>query len=99
MWKNVLPVALTAVALLSAQGPPTFADEFNETSLNLGKWSPHDPFGGKRSGDLALTSPDAITLSGGEAHLTARHQGGEIPYVSAVMTTRGTFAQMYGRFE
>jgi beta-glucanase (GH16 family) len=99
MWKNVLTVMLTAAALLCAQGPPTFVDEFNDNGLDLGKWSPHDPFGGKRSGDLALTSPDAITVSGGEAHLTARHEGGETPYVSGVMTTRGTFAQMYGRFE
>jgi beta-glucanase (GH16 family) len=99
MHKKILLVMMALAVLARAQGPAAFADEFNGSSLDLGKWSPHDPFGGKRSGDLALVSPDAITVSGGEAHLTARHEGGEIPYVSAVMTTRGTFAQIYGRFE
>ena len=99
MWQKILLAGLTVAVLAHAQGPPAFADEFNNTSLDLAKWSPHDPFGGKRSGELALTSPDAIIVSGGQAHLTARHEGGEIPYVSGVMTTRGTFAQIYGRFE
>jgi hypothetical protein len=73
MWKKILLAGLTVAVLACAQGPPAFADEFNDNGLDLAKWSPHDPFGGKRSGELALTSPDAITVSGGEAHLTARH--------------------------
>jgi beta-glucanase (GH16 family) len=84
--------------LLLAQKPPdrnwvlTFADEFNGTELDLAKWSPHEP------GGQALDSqPDAVTLSGGQLHVTARRAAKG--YIPGIVTTFGTFAQRYGRFE
>ena len=85
-----------------APGPEwtlTFSDEFEGADLDLSKWSPHDPFGGRRSGELAGALPEAITVAAGQALISARHQGGDPPYTSGIMTTRGTFAQTYGRFE
>lgn len=110
MCRNVILAVAVGSVLLSAQsfaparpGELTFAEEFDGNALDLTKWSPHDPFGGKRSGELALTSPEAITVSGGVAHITASRpatsQAEEIPFISGVMSTRGTFSQMYGRFE
>ena len=77
----------------------TFAEEFDGTALDLTRWSPHAPSGGRLAGELALAAPDAILVSGGQAHITARRQAGDLPFVSGVITTRGTFSQQYGRFE
>ncbi len=104
MWK--ISLTLTSVVCLLAQvSAPgkewtlVFADEFEGSVLDLTRWSPHDPFGNKRIGELARAVPEAITVSDGQAMISARHEGGEPPFTSGVMTTRGTFAQMYGRFE
>ncbi len=70
----------------------TFADEFDGTQLDLAKWSPHEPGGPARD-----AHPEAITLSGGQLHVTARHASKG--YVPGIVTTFGTFAQRYGRFE
>jgi beta-glucanase (GH16 family) len=73
-----------------------FADEFNSSSIDYRKWSPHAPgkivFGGQQT-----WSPAAITFSGGEAHLTAAKTANG--YTSAAMTTLGSFEQKFGRFE
>ena len=104
MWKITLGLT-SAVCLLAQVSAPgkqwtlVFTDEFEGSALNLTRWSPHDPFGDKRSGELARAVPEAITVSAGQAMISARHEGGEPPFTSGVMTTRGTFAQMYGRFE
>jgi beta-glucanase (GH16 family) len=85
-------------ALLLAQKPHdsnwvlTFADEFDGAELDLGKWSPHEPGGQARD-----AHPEAITLGGGQLHVTARRANKG--YVQGIVTTFGTFAQRYGRFE
>jgi beta-glucanase (GH16 family) len=75
---------------------PTFADEFDGATLNYSKWSPHPP------GKLVLSGrqewlPEAVDISGGQAHITARKT--QTGYTSGIITTFGTFAQTYGRFE
>lgn len=94
---NALPLLLIP-ALLLAQKPHdgnwvlTFADEFDGAELDLAKWSPHEPGGQARD-----AHPEAITIGGGQLHLTARRTG--TGYIPGIVTTFGTFAQRYGRFE
>ena len=73
-----------------------FQEEFDGSVLNFGKWIPHAP------GKLLLPGvqdwvPEAIQVSGGQAHITARRT--QTGYTSGIVTTFGTFAQTYGRFE
>ncbi len=68
----------------------SFADEFNGAELDLSKWSSHEP--GKQT-----SSPDLIKVSDGQLHLIAKRAAKG--YVSGIVTTFGTFAQRYGRFE
>lgn len=86
----------------------TFADEFNGSEPDLSRWVPHDPWGQARDRQLQAWVPDAVSISGGQLHLIAtrttearpvRYDGKEREYVSGIVTTFGTFAQMYGRFE
>ena len=73
-----------------------FDEEFNAPSINYDKWSPHAPgkvvFEGQQS-----WIPGAIVISGGQAHLTAAISANT--YTSGMMTTLGSFAQKFGRFE
>jgi beta-glucanase (GH16 family) len=73
-----------------------FAEEFDGIALNYSKWSPHAP------GKLILSGiqswvPDAVEISGGQAHIVARRTS--TGYTSGILTTFDTFAQTYGRFE
>ncbi len=87
-------------ALLLAQKPVdksfpwalTFSDEFDGTELDLARWSPHEPGGQARD-----AHPEAITIGGGQLHVTARRANKG--YIPGIVTTFGTFAQRYGRFE
>ena len=106
------PLLLICASLL-AQKPQTdwvmtFDDEFDGSELDLGRWSPHDPFGHARDGQIQAFAPEAVSVSGGQLHLKAqatteakpvRDDGKDREYVSGIVTTFGTFAQMYGRFE
>jgi beta-glucanase (GH16 family) len=91
---------LLAASIALAQKPAekssawvlTFADEFDGAELDLAKWSPHEPGGQARD-----AHPDAITQSGGQLHVTARRANRG--YIPGIVTTFGTFAQRYGRFE
>jgi beta-glucanase (GH16 family) len=89
---------LLAASIALAQKPHdnnwvlTFADEFDGAELDLAKWSPHEPGGQARD-----AHPEAITVSGGQLHVTARRANKG--YVQGIVTTFGTFAQRYGRFE
>lgn len=105
---NPLPLILIS-SLLLAQKPPqppdvsanwilTFADEFNNSELDLARWVPHDPWGQTRDRQLQAWALDSITLGGGQLHLVAARTA-EAKYVSGIVTTLGTFAQLYGRFE
>jgi beta-glucanase (GH16 family) len=87
----------------------TFADEFNGKELDLARWVPHDPSRTSRDLQLQAYAPESLALSGGQLHIVARRTAAnEIPvhydgqdreYISGVVTTYGTFAQTYGRFE
>ncbi len=73
-----------------------FDEEFNSSMMDYSKWSPHAP------GKVVLEGqqtwiPGAIAISGGQAHLTARKTAAG--YTSGVLTTLGSFAQKFGRFE
>lgn len=110
-----LPLLLLIAALSPAQAPKpdpnwvlTFDDEFNGAELDLLHWSPHDPWGRVRDRQLQGFAPEAVTVSGGQLHLTARrtteakpvrYDGADREYVSGTASTFGTFAQQYGRFE
>lgn len=71
----------------------TFSEEFDAAQLNFLKWSPHPP-GKWLIGGIQTWIPTAITLSGGQAHITARKDN-----TSGILTTFGSFAQTWGRFE
>ena len=73
-----------------------FDEEFNSPSINYDKWSPHAPGKVAFEGQQAWL-PGAITLSQGRAHLTASKSASG--YTSGMMTTLGSFAQQFGRFE
>jgi beta-glucanase (GH16 family) len=89
-------VLLTVCCCLGAQTwAPVFSDEFDGSELDFAKWSPHDP-----AGDKAY-EPQAIEVHDGFAHITARRARGLTSggFTSGTMTSYGSFAQMYGRFE
>ena len=65
-----------------------FADEYNGTEIDLMKWVPHEP--AARAETYAL---EAVAVSGGQLHIVARAS------TPGTVTTFGTFAQTYGRFE
>ncbi len=73
-----------------------FTEEFDGASLDFSKWSPHPPARLLLPG-VQEWLPEAIQVSGGQAHIVARKTAGG--YTSGIMTTLGTFAQTYGRFE
>ena len=108
------PLALLLIPLaFTAQKPDpgwilTFAEEFNGTELDLLHWAPHDPWGRERDRQLQAWTPDSVIVSGGQLHLIARraaedkpvrYDGKQREYVSGIVSTFGTFAQTYGRFE
>jgi beta-glucanase (GH16 family) len=88
---------------------PAFVDEFNGTELDLTRWSTHDPWGRVRDRQLQAYVPEAVVVSGGQLHIVAkrtpvnpvpiRYDGKDREYVSGIISTFGTFAQTYGRFE
>jgi beta-glucanase (GH16 family) len=77
----------------------TFDDEFNGALLDLSRWSPHDPWGRARDRQLQTYAPDALQVGGGQLHIVARREENARGYVSGIVSTFGTFAQTYGRFE
>jgi beta-glucanase (GH16 family) len=82
----------------------TFEDDFDGAELDLSKWAPHDPWGRERPREVQAYVPKAIELRDGAAHIAARRErakydGRDREFTSGTMTTYGSFAQMYGRFE
>ena len=65
-----------------------FADEFNGTEIDLMKWVPHEP-----AARAQTYAPQAVAVNGGQLHIVAR------ALTPGTVTTFGTFAQTYGRFE
>ena len=83
----------------SAWGPLTLAfDGYDPALTTQGRYRYAGP-ANWGSGELALITPDSISALEGFGHITARHTSGEASFLSGVMTTRGTFSQMYGRYE
>ena len=108
---NPLPLILISSLFLGQKPAPpspttdiaanwilTFADEFNGSELDLARWVPHDPWGQTRDRQLQAWTLDSIALGGGQLRLVATRTT-EAKYVSGIVTTLGTFAQLYGRFE
>jgi beta-glucanase (GH16 family) len=82
----------------------TFDEPFDGTQLSFPRWAPHDPAGHERNREAQAYVPEGIEVSDGMAHLVARraharYDGREREFTSGMMTTYGSFAQMYGRFE
>jgi len=81
----------------------TFADEFDGTTLDTGKWRTALPWGSRTNpgnGELQYYGDDNVTVSGGSLHLQARRQAvGGMAYTSGAVNTAAAFSQRYGRFE
>ena len=97
---KVAPIfALFLLGTLSAQPAGwvlRFSEEFDGAALTYPKWAPHAP-GNLKSDGIQTWIPEAIEVSGGQAHIVAR--SAKTGYTSGIITTFGTFAQMYGHFE
>ncbi len=97
-----LPLLFLTTLAVHAQRPelkgwePTFTEEFNTKELEFPKWSLHDPWGHPRNRESQLWTPESVELANGSAKLIARKNAG---YTSGIITTYGSFAQTYGRFE
>ena len=97
--RNAKPAAVSGTQDPGNQLPGwvlKFSEEFEDNVLNYTKWSPHPPAKLILDG-LQTWTPEAIEISGGQAHLTARKN--QTGYSSGILTTFDTFAQTYGRFE
>ena len=90
----------------------TFDDEFNGTSLNRGVWVPiTTAASGFHSGpECFVDSPNNVSVANGALTLTVRQEATPFTcsspsgayttqYTSEQVSTYGTFAQAYGRFE
>lgn len=82
----------------------TFSDEFDGEKLDYEKWTPKDPWGVERNGELqgywikAFIPEDGILKVRCEAR-PSFYDGKKRHYRSGMMSTSGKFAQTYGRFE
>ncbi len=99
-------MALLAVAGLAAQPRwvLTFSEDFDGRELSFPKWTPHDPQGHERNREGQAYVTDAVEVKDGVARLVARRQvakydGREREFTSGIITTVGSFAQAFGRFE
>jgi beta-glucanase (GH16 family) len=100
-------VALLALGTVSGQKPDwvlTFSEEFDGKELTFPRWTPHDPWGHERNREGQAYVPEAIEVKDGIARLVARRErasydGRQREFTSAMITTFGSFAQTYGRFE
>jgi beta-glucanase (GH16 family) len=101
-------LVLASCAGLAAQSTSnwtlTFSDEFAAPELAFPKWVPHDPWGHERNREGQAYVPAAIDVKDGIARITARREiarydGRQREFTSGIMTTQGSFAQTYGRFE
>jgi beta-glucanase (GH16 family) len=97
MLAILIPMSIVSRIEGQTQGWVTkFDEEFDGGALNYAKWSPHAPAGLALDGIQSWVA-EAITISGGEAHIEARKT--KMGFTSGIMTTFGTFSRTYGRFE
>lgn len=81
----------------------TFSENFSSSQLNQSKWNIGSPFGRINSEEQAYV-PEAIKISGGKLRIYAEriptpYHGQTMPFRSGMITTKGKFAQTYGKFE
>ncbi|MCU1325319.1 MAG: glycoside hydrolase family 16 [Bryobacterales bacterium] len=98
------PAPVSAKAAANDGWKLTFSDEFEGSALEFPKWSPHDPWGKERNFEVQAYTPESVELRDGMARLVARvakaeYDGHKRDYTSGMLTTFGSFAQQYGRFE
>jgi len=83
----------------------TFSDEFNASELDFSRWVLHDPLNKQRGRQFQSYVPEAVQLSNGQLHIVASRasgtesDGNDRDYLSGIISTFGTYAQTYGRFE
>ena len=82
----------------------TFSDEFEGKDLEFPKWSAHDPWGHAQNRESQAWVAGGVRLQDGMLRLTARRESARYDgqmreYTSGIVTTLGSFAQTYGRFE
>lgn len=82
----------------------TFDDEFEGTTLDLTKWNPKDPGEHERNHELQAYVTNAFAVGAGMLRVKAEKReafySGKMRSISSgMMTTKGKFAQEYGRFE
>ena len=97
-------MAYTCAAQNRPDWVPTFTEEFAQNELSYPKWVPHDPWGHERNREGQAYIPAAVEVKNGAARITARRElakydGIQREFTSGMMTTLGSFAQTYGRFE
>lgn len=79
-----------------------FADEFNGHTLDTNRWRTAFPWGRDRRslGELQRYTPDAFALSQGTLQIIAKPATRErYAYTSGLISSHGSFAQEFGRFE
>jgi beta-glucanase (GH16 family) len=82
----------------------TFSDEFNGTSFDTAVWDTQYTFGCTNNDELECYQAGNVSVSGGQAHLTAKKQtvtsGGQtFNYTSGLIQNKKSFTQTYGYFE
>ena len=104
-------IGLLTVSCAFAQKPATgsdwvltFSEMFEGKELSFPKWTPHDPWGHERNREGQAYVPEAISVEEGTARIVAQrkvasYDGMQREFTSGMMTTYGSFAQTYGRFE
>lgn len=100
----LLAFACVAAAQTKPTWVLTFSEEFDGSELSYPKWVPHDPWGHERNREGQAYVPGAIAVKEGMARIVARRElakydGVQREFTSGMMTTLGSFAQTYGRFE
>ncbi len=99
--------SLESRVLLSTDYHLSFDEEFNGTALDTGKWTALPRWGNDPiNNELQIYKPEAVTVSGGLAHLTATHlttpinfKGVDYWYKSGEIQTFQKYDQQYGGFE
>lgn len=78
----------------------TFNDEFESTTLDQSKWSPHTAGAATINSELQAYTPDSFEFSGTALRIRGdkRSFAGKA-YTSGALSTSGTFVQTYGYFE
>jgi beta-glucanase (GH16 family) len=80
----------------------SWADEFNGTALDTGKWNMEVNGGGGGNGELQYYTarPENVRVTGGNLVIEARKEAyGGMQYTSGRITTQNKFSQTFGRME